>query len=258
MKHTKAITTLLSLCLVIASTITICASEQYEDANGYLFYIENGEATYTGYKGSETNITVPAAANGCKVTSVDLMPVFDENGQAIPNKIESLEIPEGVTNVSGILGSPSLTHVKFPSTATNIDSHVFNNSVNLKSIEVSSENPKFTSRDGCLYGKDLKKLYFCASSDDNIVIIPSSVTSYNEMAFASCRNLESISCSGESTVFSSKDGTLYTANGKTLLCYGGTASTFTVPDGVTSLLPYPTVLPHWEIAPLQASIPLKV
>ncbi|MBR2904177.1 MAG: leucine-rich repeat domain-containing protein, partial [Clostridia bacterium] len=69
------------------------------------------------------------------------------------------------------------------------------------------------------------------------VTIGDSVTSIGSYAFYYCDSLTSIEVDGNNTAYKSIDGNLYTKDGKTLLQYaiGKTATTFTVPDGVTSI-----------------------
>ena len=68
------------------------------------------------------------------------------------------------------------------------------------------------------------------------VTIGNSVTSI-DTAFSGCDSLQSIEVDGNNQHYKSMDGNLYTKDGKTLLKYapGKTATTFTIPDGVTSI-----------------------
>ena len=72
------------------------------------------------------------------------------------------------------------------------------------------------------------------------VTIPRSVTSIGEWAFYGCSRLTSIKVRKNSTVYKDIDGNLYTKDGKTLIQYaiGKTATSFTIPSGVTSISNY--------------------
>ena len=69
------------------------------------------------------------------------------------------------------------------------------------------------------------------------ITIPDSVTSIWNSAFEGCLSLASIIVDGDNAQFESIDGNLYTKYGKTLIQYaiGKTDSSFTIPDGVTSI-----------------------
>ncbi len=69
------------------------------------------------------------------------------------------------------------------------------------------------------------------------IVIPDGVTSIVSSAFSGCSSLTDITVSESNTAYKDIDGNLYTKDGKTLLQYaiGKTATSFTIPDGVTSI-----------------------
>ena len=69
------------------------------------------------------------------------------------------------------------------------------------------------------------------------IVIPDSVTSIGDCAFDDCGRLTSITVHANNTVYKDIDGNLYTKDGTTLIQYaiGKTATSFTIPDGVTSI-----------------------
>ena len=77
--------------------------------------------------------------------------------------------------------------------------------------------------------------YYCTSLTS--VVIPNSVTSIGERAFYDCYSLTSITVSANNAAYKDIDGNLYTKDGKTLIQYaiGKTATSFTIPDSVTSI-----------------------
>lgn len=107
-------------------------------------YLENGE-TKRGYKvvdyiGGETSVEIPSDFNGLPVTGIDNN-AFRDN-----LVIEELKIGKNVTFIGD---------------------YAFGRTFNLKSIQVSKQNPFFTVEDGCVYhiekeGKEVtfKELYF--------------------------------------------------------------------------------------------------
>ena len=72
------------------------------------------------------------------------------------------------------------------------------------------------------------------------ITIGGSVTSIGDSSFYSCENLVSITVDEDNTAYKSIDENLYTKDGKTLVQYaiGKTATSFTIPDNVTSIGDY--------------------
>lgn len=72
------------------------------------------------------------------------------------------------------------------------------------------------------------------------VTIPKSVQSIVNGAFVACDALTSIEVAKGNTAYQSKDGNLYTKDGKTLVQYaiGKSAASFTIPDHVQSIGPW--------------------
>ena len=70
--------------------------------------------------------------------------------------------------------------------------------------------------------------------------IPATVSSLGTGAFAGCTSLASIQVAQGNTNYTSVDGNLYSADGTRLIQYapGKTASSFTVPEGVTQIAAY--------------------
>ena len=72
------------------------------------------------------------------------------------------------------------------------------------------------------------------------VVIPASVERIDERAFYSCDKLGAIEVAEENKYYKHIKGNLYTKDGKTLVQYaiGKNATSFTIPDGVTSIDSY--------------------
>ena len=69
------------------------------------------------------------------------------------------------------------------------------------------------------------------------ITIPKSVTNIHTSAFVGCVNLTEISVFADNKNFTSKDGVLYSRDGKQLICCpAGKVGEFKIPDGVTAVL----------------------
>ena len=80
--------------------------------------------------------------------------------------------------------------------------------------------------------------YKCSSITS--ITIPDAVTSIGSNAFCYCSKLTSVTVSEGNTAYTSVDGVLYTYDMTELICYpaGKTDTSFTIPDGVTSIGSY--------------------
>lgn len=145
--------------------------------------LTNGvEATAITYLGEETTVTVPASADGFKVTSAELFAATE---------VKSVKLPETITKLNGLV-TFGLPYAKF--------------------IYVDAKNPYFKSVKGIVYDKEGTKLvavaharsfspaegvtsigelaYFGTSM--TTIALPSTVTSIDKMAFYGAAGLEEI------------------------------------------------------------------
>ena len=147
----------------------------------------------------------------------------------------------------------SLTTLEIPSSITSIaESSVFDGSSKLKSINVASDNPNFSSVDGVLYNKDKTKIIclpggirgdftipssvncigHSAFKNDSLtsIKIPSSVTKIENNAFDGCRLLTSIDI--PSSVAEIGDGAFLHCYSLTNINVAADNANFTSVDGI--------------------------
>ena len=194
---------------------------------------------------SVTSIGSSAFENCTSLTSVTIpnsVMIIGEYAFYYCTSLTSVTIGEGVASIgdSAFRGCKALTEIKFNATAMN---------------DLSSGNDVFAyaGQDGAgitvTFGDNVTKIpaylfypYSNSSYAPKItsVTIGDSVTSIGSYAFRNCTSLTSITVDAGNTAFQSIDGNLYSKDGKTLIQYaiGKTATSFTIPDSVTSIDSY--------------------
>lgn len=127
-----------------------------------------------------TNITIPKS-----VTTIDSAAFSGCTG------LTSITIPENVTTIGtgAFAGCTGLTSITIPENVTSIGAAAFGSCTGLTSIVVDDANPVYHSMDNCLIETATQTLIFGFANS----VIPDSVTSIGNGAFAGCTNLTSIS-----------------------------------------------------------------
>ena len=88
-----------------------------------------------------------------------------------------------------------------------------------------------------LNGLPVSAIYSICSESVTSVTIPAGVTDVDGSSFGECTSLTTINVSADNENYCSVDGMLFSKDKTELLCYpaGRTASSFTIPAGVTSI-----------------------
>ena len=131
-------------------------------------------------------------------------PVSTAGSYDVPVTVSSLEI------YSFFLCN-KLTAVNIPSAVKSIGIYAFTSCSG--SINVDATNPKYTSVDGVLFDKSVKKLIQCGTSKLGSYIIPATVDSLDENSFYNCSLLTALTL--PSSVRSIRDGAFYNCSGLT-------------------------------------------
>jgi len=223
----------LFLCLLLPLPLLRAYQEEYY-AGGIIYGVDDAEATVIG------------------VYDYDLRyAVIQEEVDGVPVTILGSGVFEDCT---------SLKSVTIPATITGIEEdfpprEAFDDCPSLVAINVSEDNSVYASRDGVLYSKDLKTLYFCPEGRTGTLTVPEGVTTIYEdafaytqleriilpksvteidYAFACAYNLASFEVAAGNEAYTAIDGVLYSAGGTEIVCYppARPEAVFTIPDTV--------------------------
>lgn len=210
---------LLSFIMVLLNGFSVNAAKDrgiftsgnftYEEAYGTLSLRE--------YRGpSVSHITIPGKLDGKIVNDIG-----NTKGGIFKNakSIKSITIEEGVTDISGMAfdGCANLEEVHLPASLRDIENHdiaPFEGCKSLKKITVAAGNPNFYAKDGVLFQKQYKALFYYPSGKmqksyrvpEGIkviqrfgsnpylekVILPRSAVRIGHLCFANVFNLKSI------------------------------------------------------------------
>ena len=208
-----------------------------DNVTAYLYDNLNNDGTYTlriSGNGNMQNWNITNAPwyskNNLKITSVIVeqgVTTIGNSAFRLCESLTSIEIPNSVTSIGDFAFEDciSLTSVEIPSSVTIIGEGAFRACDRLTSVVIPSSV------------KSISSYAFTGCDSLTSVVIPSSVTAIGYYAFHSCDALASITVDGGNRYYQSIDGNLYTKDGKTLIQYaiGKTATSFIVPEGVTSI-----------------------
>jgi hypothetical protein len=191
------------------SNLTSVSMASSVTATGYELFYKCANLTNVNLSTSLTAIAPWTFTDCSKLTNVVIpssSTVIGFNSFAFSG-LTSLNIPTGVKSIEGhaFQGCNALTEVSIPEGVTSIGDNVFSN---------------------CEYIISMR--------------LPSTLSSIGEGAFFYCLKMTSITVPSSSNSFQSINGILYNKTGTTLVCYpyNKTGSSYTIPEGVTSISAY--------------------
>ena len=147
--------------------------------------------------------------------------------------------PSGDTNYKLVRDNGVVTELIVPETMAELklSRYAYAELENLQKITVNTANSTYMSVDGVVYSKDLSTLVFYPSAKvGNNLVLPKQTSSINDY-LSGKKNLSTIEVEEGNTSYSAKDGVLFTADGKEMLCYplNKKDSTYVIPQSCTVL-----------------------
>ena len=239
---------LLFVTVIMLMLFAVSASAGYVTGEGDYTYaiINNDEAEIRSVsKLISGDVTIPSTLRGRRVTSIgDYAFTHRESitSITIPDSVTSIgvgafsscesltsvAIPDSVTFIGdgAFNGCTSLTSVTIPDSVISIGDMPFDYCTSLASIIVDENNKNYSNdSSGVLFDKNKNKLIqYPAGNKRSSYIIPDSVISIENRAFAFCYSLESISV---------PYGVISIGGGAFWCCWNLTS--ITIPDSVTSI-----------------------
>ena len=179
------------------------------ESDGFVFSIQNNEASFVSYMGKETEIVIPESVEGCPVTHIGYG-VFQSKSKAIT----SVVIPDTVTSIheGAFSGCVKMTSVVLSKNLTEITAGSFSSCSALKSVTIPKNVKKIgiNAFASCLQLEtvvmedgltliDEDAFTDCAKLKN--LVVPGTVKTIGSGAFSGCSSLESVTlCEGVETL----------------------------------------------------------
>lgn len=176
------------------------------------------------------------------------------------SSLTEIEIPEGVKSIgyAAFISCNKLTTITLPASLTSFNGAAIAGLSRLTEVKVADGNNSFKFENGILLSKDGKTMYMAlltlteinvpngvvsivgdtlSGSSATKIILPDTVSSnLSGTVFNGMNKLTKIELSSTSKNLKLVDGNLYSYDGKRFIKYMGTSKTFTVPEGVETLV----------------------
>lgn len=265
----------------IASNDKYISSDRIISGNYEYIMLKDSTISISNYTGEDKSIVIPSVIDGKPVSDIlscafayndyvesitvpDTVKSIGSFAFAYCKNLEVINLSEGLETLAGYTFShiPKLKKIFIPSTVKSISTdYMIYDSPSIESIEVSSENTKYSSQDGVLFNKNKTKLLvFPCAKKVNSYKIPSSVIAVKKTAFKDCSQISKLvigdnlktfnttgfvdltgvkefSVSKKNKYFCSKSGVLFNKKVTCLYRYPAkkTNKSYTIPKTVTTV-----------------------
>ncbi len=209
-----------------------------EESDGFTYLVQNGTAIITSYTGTDKVINIPSTLNGNTV--VGIMELYDwEDDEWETNVATTLNIPDTVTMLSGSMFEylSNLEVLNLGSGISEINNDWFLYLNKLSEINVSENNPNFTSVDGIVFNKNVTELVAIPSAKQGTFKVPATVTNM-EIFFENSLTYSGITLdlSNNPTGYKKVDGVIYNTDmTKVFLCDKDKTGSYVMPNTVTEM-----------------------
>lgn len=156
---------------------------------------KSGTGTIVAYTGDDANVSVPAELDGVKITHIGMDAFALPANFSGTDSMKSAVLPEGLLEIGGgaFERRQNLTNVVIPKSVELIGFYAFGSCSGLLSVEVSPENPTFSSVDGVLFSKADKTLFqYPVGKAEKTYTIPTWVEVIGDCAFVKATNLTEV------------------------------------------------------------------
>ncbi len=212
---------ILSLFLaVLIFTLGMPVMVGAQQAQEFLYQVENGQATITGYQGSATQVEIPSEIDG--------VPVIAIGGYAFAHgSLQSVTLEEGIETIKSCAFAycPSLKTVHLPNSIKTLGYGAFERCTKLETLVLP---------DGL---ESIGESAFAECEALQQVVIPKSVTSIRNLAFWACSSLKEILVAEENQQYASQNGVLLDKEKTTLIWYPSQKENeiYQIPQGVKEI-----------------------
>ena len=135
-----------------------------------------------GYRGNETDITIPTKLPGYKISSIADFYFFS-------NTVKTVRIPKEITSIA----VPEYTTDEKEAGIDTVYGAVFEGESQLENIIVDSENENYISKDGVLFTKNVVRLvYYPTHKASEKYVVPGTVKYITQGAFVEAKTLKSL------------------------------------------------------------------
>jgi hypothetical protein len=239
MKHVKRFLLLALFCLIPLSSALA-------DDVPFIYTIDSGSITITGYIGPGGLVEIPSIIDDHPVTAID------DYAFAFCTGLTVMTIPDSVTSIGleAFSNCSGLTNVVIGSGVASIGYKAFSDCCGLTNVVIGSG---VASIGDCAFSDcygltevvipnsvtTIGHFVFGGCTGLTNVVIPDSVTSIGDYAFFNCSGLTSINVATANPNYASLGGVLFDKALTTLVQFpGGLAGSYAIPDGVVTIGDY--------------------